>query len=649
MDMSSESLRRCGLCGQTDVNMDTWLGVCYRCLARAGQIAIKGPDLPQVTGFRLLRVVERGGMSCVFEAVRKIDGLRVALKLMAPEMTTDESRLAQFRRECDALRQLDHPGIVRYLDSGKEGEQPWLAMEFVDGPDLRQVLKRGPLSVARALEVAIEIGIALSASHAEAVVHRDIKPGNVLLDSLGKVKLTDFGMVRVHGTASEGAPQSTVMILVSGRYSAPEQESRGTADARADIYSLGALLHHLLTGNAPRVIYRSAGRERPGVGISTGLDRIIIRCLETEPDRRYRTMDEMVAALEAERRFLLNPRPVRLRRQLAFAGALLVIAALIALIYFGLRAYFTAAKGETINQQIAARLAPLPVDWTPQVMTNTLGMPFVSIPDSDLLFCIWETRVRDYAVFAQPWPQPEDEWVKETGFTFPVEKPTYSLRGREFSAAGYDWRVPGFPITPDHAVCGVSVSDAMAFCTWLTWKERREGNIRADQAYRLPTDEEWSTAAGLAPESGTTPEDHAASWPAGLYAYSWGTTWPAPDDLYNVAGDEVNDWEDWPANWEHLPRRDAWRGTAPINSVPPDARGLYHLTGNVWEWTETPYNQDSEQHAIVLRGGSWMNATHDALSLSFRDRDLGTVRMTKRGFRIVFQESGAAGWRYGAQ
>ncbi|MBL9157089.1 MAG: SUMF1/EgtB/PvdO family nonheme iron enzyme [Verrucomicrobiales bacterium] len=640
-------LDTCSICGRADQSMDHWLGVCHACLARAGEGAVAErlplSEIERVAGYRLVRLIGRGGMGSVHEAERESDGLRVALKLIAPEMAKEERFLEQFRREGEALRLLDHPGVVRRLDSGEEDGRPWLAMEFIDGPDLRQVLRLGPLPVARALEIVAEVGAALAAAHAAGIVHRDIKPANVLLDPEGRVKVADFGMVRPQGPGFAGTDPLT-LVAAAGHYSAPELERRGAGDARADVYSLGVLLHHLLTGNAPRANYREARRERPGAGISAGVDRLIARCLQTDPDRRFETIGELLEALERERRRFPGRRGRFLRNVAVVLFVVIVISG------FAVWRWWPPDE-ETVlkrlREQTAARLAPIPTGWEARTKTNSLDMPFTSVPGCDVLFAVWETRVRDYAAFAEPWPDPADEWVRETRFAFPVKKPVFSLLQGEFKAAGKSWNEPGFASGPEHAVCGVSASDAMAFCTWLTWKERREGHIGADQAYRLPTDAEWSAAAGLAAEPGGTPEARAASWPTGVFAHPWGLEWPAPDAIYNVVGDEVDDWEDWHPGWLHRPRRDGWRGTAPVDAMPPSPLGLHHLTGNVWEWTETPYNEGTEKHALVLRGGSWLDASREGLSPAFRDRDIGTVRMTKRGFRVVFQESGASGWMYG--
>jgi serine/threonine protein kinase/formylglycine-generating enzyme required for sulfatase activity len=653
MEAPTDASSLCSICGQPDAEMDPWLGVCLACLAAAGESACSEetppPDLPSIPGYRLRRLVGRGGMGWVYEAEREADGQRVAVKRICPEIAGDGRFLKQFQREGEALRRLDHPGVVRRFGSGDEGGLPWLAMEFVDGPDLRQVLRLGPLPVARALEIAAEAAAALGEAHGAGILHRDVKPANLLLDPSGRVKVADFGMARPHPAPEtvSGRRQATHDSLSlapgAGLYSAPELERGSPGDARADIYALGAVLYHLLAGHAPRANCRPARKERPGAGISARLDRIVTRCLETNPARRFASMADLGAALEAERRRLAEPRGRRLR-WVPVAGAALAVGIVTGL---GLRDATRPDPEEAARRLLEERLSPSPPEWNPRRAVNSLGMSFVEIPDCEVLFCEWETRVADYAAFAGGHPGPDDGWARESRFAFPLEAPVYSLRSGEFRAGGDDWRFPGFPNEPDHAVCGVSASDAMAFCTWLTWKERREGRIRSDQGYRLPTDAEWSAAAGLAPEPGETPEERAASWPQGLHAYPWGGDWPVPDEVYNVAGDEVDGWEHWHPGWRHGRRNDPWRGTAPVASGVPSALGLHHLTGNVWEWTETPFNQGEERHALVLRGGSWHDASREGLCLGFRDRDVATVRMTKRGFRVVFEESGAEGWRYG--
>ena len=148
------------------------------------------------------------------------------------------------------------------------------------------------------------------------------------------------------------------------------------------------------------------------------------------------------------------------------------------------------------------------------------------------------------------------------------------------------------------------------------------------------------------PEPGRTPEERGKSWPADVFAWPWGTAWPAPNDAVNVAGDEVLG-PNWNPRWVFKSRHDPWPRTAPVNSGQPSALGLYHMTGNVEELTESDFN--GRKTGVTIRGGSWFSASREGQSLHYRFGDYPIWRNTTRGFRIVFQKSGAAGWRYGGE
>lgn len=631
--------------------MGVWLSVCLSCLAQAARkaaenAAVEPEPEAKTPGYRLVRLVGRGSMGTVHEAVREKDGLRVAIKRIHPEMAGEQRFSEQFQREVEALRTLTHPGVVRMLGVETFADQNALILEFIDGPDLRQVLKRGPLTVQRAVQIVAEVAEALSCAHAAGMIHRDIKPANILIAPDGSAKVADFGMVRAPRLLPSQSLSPDTLVAAPGHYNAPELERHGIADARADIYSLGALLYHLLTGEPPRAHYLPASRMRAGSLITSRLDGIIKRALQTEPSKRFDSMAEMAAHLRREEERILEflADPAAPRRRFWRGVALLVFA--IAAAWFGSTGY-RSHLAALERQALLARMIPVPENWKPEKKTNSLGMEFVSIPECDVMFCIWETRVKDFAAYAALTPAQARTWATDTGFAFPRKEPCFALVKGAFTAGIHDWRDPGFATGPTHPVCGVSLFDAQAFCMWLTWKERKSGMIRQDQTYRLPTDEEWSCAAGLRREPGTTPDERLASWKNGKLLFEWGERRDPVPPTVNVAGREVHSWEHWPWPWVRVTRSDPWLGTAAVDSTPPTPRGLYHLTGNVWEWTESPINLENQSRIITLRGGSWMNALPEHLSLMARDSDRGEVRMTKRGFRVVFQPSGAPGWHYG--
>lgn len=199
-------------------------------------------------GYRLVRVLGRGGLAEVYEAFAE-DGRRVALKtLRLPE---DERSLAAeaFRREAHLGQRLQHPGIVRVLDGGVDGEHAFLALEYVDGHDLRRhTLKSALLPLPRVLAIAEQLAQALAAVHTLGVVHRDLKPANVLLlADGGTVKLADFGLARL----GEAFLSRTGVLAGTPAYMAPEQLAEGALGPACDLYALGVLMFELLTGRLP--------------------------------------------------------------------------------------------------------------------------------------------------------------------------------------------------------------------------------------------------------------------------------------------------------------------------------------------------------------------------------------------------------------
>jgi len=225
---------------------------------------------------------------------------------------------------------------------------------------------------------------------------------------------------------------------------------------------------------------------------------------------------------------------------------------------------------------------PSPSEKEP-AWVNTLGMPFVSIPRFETLFCIWPVRVQDYKDFCM-----------DTGATYP------SI---------------GFQQQPDHPIVSVSWDDASEFCGWLTRKERSEGKIDKKTVYRLPTDLEWSAAVGLPHESGSTPQERREMQAPG---YPWGLKWPPPTGAGNYAPSF---------------KVDTFEFTSPVGIFPANAFGLYDMGGNVWEWCMDWYEPSDK--CRVLRGGSW-NGSFDILLLSsFRHSFAPNIRSDFCGFRCV--------------
>jgi formylglycine-generating enzyme required for sulfatase activity len=235
---------------------------------------------------------------------------------------------------------------------------------------------------------------------------------------------------------------------------------------------------------------------------------------------------------------------------------------------------------------------------------NSLGMQLVPVPGTDVLFSIYETRVRDYEAYAQANPAVSQVWMN------PV-----------FGGVAV---TPG----PDHPVVNVSWDDAKAFCEWLTRKEQMEERLGRQQFYRLPTDQEWSASVGLGPEAGDTPEVRASGIPD---VYPWGTGWPPLVGSGNYA--DLSAKASFPS-WEVIDTyRDGYATTAPVGSFSPNVYGIYDLGGNVWEWCESRYHMETD--ARVVRGASWFNAQPGDLLSSALDFHVPGYRYDCYGFRVV--------------
>src|ERR671933_3084141 len=199
--------------------------------------------------FKLEEKIGAGGMSTVYRAFDPTLERWIAIKLMHRDISSDPDQLERFRREARAVARLSHPHVVTVIDFGEDDGTPYIVLEYVEGETLKERIRRlGRLPIAEAVAYAIEIARALSAAHAQRLVHRDVKPQNVLIDAEGRAKGTDFGIAR--SLESDGLTK-TGRVLGTTDYVSPEQAMGHGVDARSDIYSLGVLLYEMLTGDVP--------------------------------------------------------------------------------------------------------------------------------------------------------------------------------------------------------------------------------------------------------------------------------------------------------------------------------------------------------------------------------------------------------------
>ncbi|MEU0137472.1 Stk1 family PASTA domain-containing Ser/Thr kinase [Streptomyces sp. NPDC006296] len=245
--------------------------------------------------YRIEARIAVGGMATVYRAVdTRLDRV-LALKVMHPALATDAAFVERFIREAKSVARLAHPNVVGVFDQGAQGAYVYLAMEYVAGCTLRDVLReRGALQPRAALDILEPVLAALGAAHRAGFVHRDMKPENVLIGDDGRVKVADFGLVRAVGTATD----TTGSLLGTVSYLAPEQIEQGTADTRSDVYACGVVLYEMLTGGKPhggdtaaQVLYRHLNEDVPAPsgavpGLAAGLDGLVAAATARNPDVR---------------------------------------------------------------------------------------------------------------------------------------------------------------------------------------------------------------------------------------------------------------------------------------------------------------------------------------------------------------------------
>jgi serine/threonine protein kinase len=264
----------------------------------------------EIAGYRIESVIGRGGMSVIYLATQIRLGRRVALKLLSAELAEDERFRDRFVRESHLASEINHPNIIPIFDAGEDGPYLYIAMRYVDGPSLRELLRRqGPLSVGRLIYIVEQIASALDVAHAAGLVHRDVKPANILLEEASDhAFLTDFGVAK--RTTARGLTQ-TGLIVGTFEYLAPEQIEALPVDARTDVYGLGCLVFECLTGSLPfdresevAIMHAHLAAAPPNVtqhrpDLPMALNDVIAKALAKAPDDRFQSCGELATALRA--------------------------------------------------------------------------------------------------------------------------------------------------------------------------------------------------------------------------------------------------------------------------------------------------------------------------------------------------------------
>ncbi|MEV6417648.1 serine/threonine protein kinase [Kribbella sp. NPDC051718] len=300
----------------------------------------------EVPGYRLAEPLGAGATGVVYEASRLADGAAVAVKLVHPELVDPQYR-DRLRREARLAGAVVHPGVVRVHEVGGEGDQAWLVMDRLSGPDLQRLLEdQGPLTPERTVELMTQVAEAVDVLHHAGVIHRDLKPANIILDG-DRPMVADFGVARQlvslesstgvdlsggAGWLQSGSPSGPSLGAVAGTvaYMAPEQWRGDPVSAATDVYALGGTLFTLLTGERPfnrrtlpELAYAVAILPPPTpslYGVPAGFDEVVRRAMAKEPGERYASAAAFAAAVEAAANGAVVEAPVRRRRMVWWAA-----------------------------------------------------------------------------------------------------------------------------------------------------------------------------------------------------------------------------------------------------------------------------------------------------------------------------------------
>ena len=578
----------------------------------------------------LLEPAGAGGMGRVFKAWHRRMKRVVALKMLAPELLRSEAARVRFQREAEAAARLTHPHIVAAYDAAEERGRHFLVMEYVAGRTLEEVVKgEGPLPVGRALDCLLQAARGLAHAHASGVVHRDVKPANLLLDEQGTVKVLDLGLARLElaegDTAAELTSQNVVMGTAS--YLAPEQATDPSrADLRADIYGLGCTLHFLLTGEPP---YRGATaletvlahREQPVPSLRgrrpdcpPALDKLFQTLVAKRPEDRPASLAAVIAGLErlGTGQAAAPARPIRRSR---LVPSLVALAAS-ALLCWAVQPAFRAAKH---LKETPGALAPAPTPSRKPAVEMVLveAGPFLrGSPDTDTLAAIDE-KPRSKIRISRPFYLGKFEVTQRQFWEVMGSNPSDKSPGRNVQA----FRGKKAD-NAQHPVDSVTWLEAVKFCNKLSERHglkpyyRIEGDkvgINDNTGYRLPMEAEWEYACRAGSDRRWTFGDDART----LDEYAW-YTGNAGNVTHAVGTKKANAW------------------------------GLHDMHGNVPEWCWDRYDRGYYQDSAVsdpsgsgkgttrvFRGGGVSNAAAQTRSAARAPLGRGYGVLDRVGFRVA--------------
>ncbi len=581
----------------------------------------------QLGEYELLEPIALGGMGWVFKARHRRMNRVVAIKTIAPALSRQPEAAARFQREVEVLARLSHPHIVAAHDAFDSDSGRFLVMEYVAGRSVAQhVRDKGPLPIEQAVGLLLQAARGLAQAHSAGIVHRDVKPGNLLLDDAGTLKVLDLGLARLmmpESPASVDPLTGGSVVMGTAAYMAPEQAlDPRKADARADIYSLGCTLHFLLTGAPPHegasvLATLLAHRESPVPSLRAArsdcppaLDSLFQRMLAKSPADRPASMSGVVKELERIQTGAGRSRSPR-RSILALALAASVLIGL----FFLLKQTPPVASPPPASKPVP--MAEKDEGKRPQIeMVDIEPGRFQmgsldgdrDVPDDE--------KPRHEIRITQPFLLGKFEVTQEQYEEVMGKNPS------QFGPAGRSREAVKGQDTRKHPVESVSWEDAVAFCNRLSERhgldpyyriEKKTVTVRGGNGYRLPLEAEWEYAA----RAGST------------------TRWASGDDAHSL------DSHAWHAG-------NSSDRTHPVGAKKPNAWGLHDMHGNVPEWCWDRYDEryyhitpvsdppgSGKGPGRVYRGGGWNHMPTQTRSAARNTLGIGYSVQTPVGLRVA--------------
>lgn len=566
--------------------------------------------------YKIISLLGKGGMGEVYQAADQKTGMTVAIKLLDYQLTANLDSLERFRREAETLHQLNHPNVVKFIDSFEFEGQFMIVMEYLSGSSLKDLINKGSLSIDKSLQIALELCDALIRSHNLGIVHRDLKPENVLLTEDGKPKLADFGVARL----SEGTRMTQAGSQIgTPYYMAPEAWAGKPLDKQADIWSMGVLLFEMLTGKVPFtgdtplvVMSQVSSKPLPDItklrsDIPPYIVKIIKRMLTRDIQKRYKTIRQVAVDLERKQ---ATPAPLNIRW---LTLSILSIAGLIG-IGFLLVNFLELNSVEKIFTPTALSTANL---------SNTESTPDLLLETNTPFFTQTATVIPNQITDSEGIVMhliPEGSFTMGSDDGNQDEKPIHQINLDAYYIDIYEVTNTEYKKCVEDGDCTIPTNLAsyndttytnhpVVYVTWNMAKDYCEWRNA-----RLPTEAEWEKAA-----RGTDRR-----------IYPWGNDFPNSEFLnFNLGIEDTQE-----------------IGTYE-NGISP--YGIYDMGGNAMEWVSSlyqsyPYNQNDGRENTdisglrVRRGGAWTSLVNNART-SYRSSLDSSLSSNNLGFRCAINAS----------